>query len=249
MTTLQGKTALITGGSSGIGFAAAQRLTSEGARVILAARRQPELDKATAGLGSTARGITADVANLEDLDNVYATISDGGGGIDILIASAGHVELQLMEHATPEHFDHTFGINARGTFFTVQRAIPLLNPGATIVLVSSGMNLKGYAYNGVYATSKAAIRSFATTWANELKDRGIRCNVLSPGVVDTPILDHQFGSEAEIRAGKQAFVDMIPVGWLAHPEEMANAIYFLASSQSSYITGFELVADGGILEI
>ncbi|MDN3357413.1 SDR family oxidoreductase [Actinomadura sp. DC4] len=246
---LDGKVALVTGGSTGIGLAAARRLVDEGAFVFITGRRGTELDKATAEIGRNIEAVQGDVSDLGDLDRLYATIKERKGRLDIVVANAGIVEMRSIDESTPEHFDKIFNINARGTYFTVQKALPLLGSGASVVLVSSGMNVKGFPTYGAYAATKAAIRSFGRTWAAELRERGIRVNVLSPGVVETPIIDRQFASEAERDAGVEGFKSIIPVGRLGRPEEMASAIYYLASDESSYTTGFDLVADGGIVEL
>ncbi|MEH1163954.1 glucose 1-dehydrogenase [Micromonospora sp. CPCC 205539] len=247
--TLTGKIALVTGGSTGIGLASAKRLVDEGAYVFITGRRPAELEKAVAEIGHDVRAVPGDIADLDDLDRLYATIREEKGRLDILVANAGTVEVRPTAQADPEHFDKIFNTNARGTYFTVQKALPLFDRGGSIVLVSSGMNVKGFPAYGAYAGTKAAIRSFARTWAAELKDQGVRVNVLSPGVIETPIMDSQFASPAELQAGLEMFKSIIPLGRLGRPDEMANAVYYLASDQSSYTTGFDLVADGGVVEI
>ncbi|WP_410810885.1 SDR family NAD(P)-dependent oxidoreductase [Micromonospora sp. 067-2] len=247
--TLDGKIALVTGGSTGIGLASAKRLVNEGAYVFVTGRRAEELDKAAAEIGHNVRAVTGDIANLDDLDRLYATIRDEQGRLDIVVANAGTVEVRPTAQADPEHFDKIFNTNARGTYFTVQKALPLLDRGGSIVLVSSGMNVKGFPAYGVYAATKAAIRSLGRTFAAELKDQGIRVNVLSPGVIETPIMGSQFATPTELEAGLAMFTSIIPLGRLGRPEEMADAVYYLASDQSSYVTGFDLVADGGVVEL
>lgn len=246
---IEGKVALVTGGNAGIGLAAAKRLVQEGAYVFISGRRAEELEKAKAEIGRDVRTVQGDISNLGDLDRLYETIRAEKGRLDIVVANAGIVELKTTDEATPEHFDRIFDVNARGTYFTVQKALPLMTGGGSIVLVSSGMNVKGFPAYGAYAATKAAIRSFARTWAAELKERGIRVNVLSPGVIDTPIIDSQFATEAELEAGTEMFKSIIPLGRLGRAEEMASAIYYLASDESSYTTGFDLVADGGVVEL
>ncbi len=189
MSKLNGKIAVITGGSSGIGLAAARKFVDEGAYVFIMGRRQSELDKAKAEIGRNVTTVQGDVADLADLDRLYKTVKDEKGAVDIVVASAGFVERVLTADATPAHFDKTFGINARGLYFTVQKAIPLLRKGGSVVLVSSVLHLKGLPEHGTYSATKAAVRSFARTFATELKDRGIRVNTLSPGAIDTPIID------------------------------------------------------------
>lgn len=249
MGKLDNKIAVITGGSSGIGLATAQAFVKEGAYVYITGRRQDELDKARALLGSQATTVRGDIADLDDLDRLYAKVRSEKGRVDVIIANAAYVELQPLAAATPEHFDKTFNTNARGTYFTVAKALPLLADGASVVLVSSGMNVKGYPAYGTYAATKAAIRSFSRTWAHELKDRGIRVNTLSPGVIETPIIEVQFPDKAQADGARAMFSNMTPMGRMGKPEEMAAAILFLASSDSSYSTGIDLVADGGITSL
>ncbi|TYL83532.1 glucose 1-dehydrogenase [Bradyrhizobium rifense] len=249
MSKLEGKIAVITGGSSGIGLAAAKRFVAEGAHVFIVGRRREELEKAKAEIGRNVTAIQADVANLDDLDRLYDRVKDEKGALDIVVASAGFVERVLTQNVTPAHFDKTFGINARGAFFTVQKAVPLMRKGGSIVLVSSLLHLKGLPEHGTYAATKAALRSFARTWAMELKDRGIRVNTLSPGAIDTPIIDGQFKTREEADGARAFFSSITPLGRIGHPEEMASAILFLASDDSSYSTGIDLVADGGISQV
>jgi NAD(P)-dependent dehydrogenase (short-subunit alcohol dehydrogenase family) len=249
VSKLNGKIAVITGGSSGIGLAAAKKFVKEGAHVFIMGRRQGELDKAKAEIGSNISTVQGDVANLDDLDRLYKTVKDEKGAVDIVVASAGFIERVLTEQATPAHFDKTFGINARGLYFTVQKVIPLLRRGGSIVLVSSGLHMKGLPEHGTYAATKAAVRSFARTWAMELKDRGIRVNTLSPGAVETPIIDSQFRTREEADGARAFFSSITPLGRIGRPEEMASAILFLASDESSYSTGIDLVADGGITQL
>lgn len=249
MSKLTGKIALITGGSSGIGRAAARRFVAEGAHVFIVGRRQSELDATKTEIGRNISTIQADVANLGDLDRVIAQIKAEKGSLDILVAGAALVEHQSIAAATPEHFDKTFALNARGVYFTVAKALPIFNDGGAIVLISSGMHLKGFPQYGAYAATKAALRSFARTWAAELKDRQIRVNTLSPGMIETPIVDGMFSSKAEADAARQAFAGITPLGRIGNPDEIASGILFLASSESSYTTGSDLVADGGITQL
>jgi len=249
MSKLDGKVAVITGGSSGIGLAAAKAFVDEGAYVFITGRRQSELDKAKAAIGRNVTTIQGDVADLDDLDRLFAQVRAEKGVVDIVVASAGFVEQATIETATPAHFDKTFGINARGLFFTVQKALPLMTRGGSIVLVSSGLHTKGLPAHGAYSATKAAVRSFARTWAAELKDRGIRVNNLSPGAIDTPIIDGQFKTKAEADAARASFAQMTPLGRVGRPEEMAAAILFLASDDSSDSTGIDLVADGGLTQV
>ncbi len=249
MSKLDGKTAVITGGSSGIGLATARRFVDEGAHVFITGRRQPELAKAKAAIGRNVSTVQGDVANLADLDRLFAQVKAEKGSLDIVVASAGFVEHQPITAATPEHFDKTFGINARGVYFTVAKALPLMNDGGSIVLVSSGLHLKGFPAHGAYAATKAALRSFARTWAAELKGRGIRVNTLSPGAIDTPIIDGQFETREEADGARAKFAQITPLGRIGRPDEMAAAALFLASSDSSYSTGIDLVADGGLTQL
>jgi NAD(P)-dependent dehydrogenase (short-subunit alcohol dehydrogenase family) len=249
MSKLTGKVAVITGGSSGIGLATAQLFVEEGAYVFITGRRQSELDKAKAAIGRNVTTVQGDVANIADLDRLYATITAEKGVVDVVVASAGFIEHATIDTATPEHFDKTFNINARGVFFTIQKALPLMKNGGAIVLISSGLHLKGFPAHGTYAATKAAMRSFARTWAMELKDRGIRVNNLSPGPIDTPIIDGQFKTKEEADAAKAMFAQITPLGRIGRPEEMASAALFLASNDSSFSTGIDLVADGGITQV
>jgi NAD(P)-dependent dehydrogenase (short-subunit alcohol dehydrogenase family) len=249
MSKLNGKIAVVTGGTSGIGLAAAKKFVEEGAYVFIVGRRQSELDKAKAEIGRNVTAVQADVANLDDLDRLYRIVKDEKGALDIVVASAGFIERVLTQDATPVHFDKTFAINARGVYFTVQKALPLLRKGGSVVLVSSGLHLKGLPEHGTYAATKAAVRSFARTFAMELKDRGIRVNTLSPGAVDTPVIDGQFKTKQEADGARAFFSSITPAGRIGRPEEMASAILYLASDDSSYSTGIDLVADGGITQV
>lgn len=249
MGKLQGKVAVVTGGSSGIGLATAKRFVAEGAYVFITGRRQSELDLAKAAIGANVSTVAGDVANLADLDRLYRTVAAEKNRVDIVVASAGFVEHAPIDSATPEHFDKTFNINARGTFFTVQKALPLMKKGGSIVLVASVLHLKGFPQHGTYSATKAAIRSFSRTWAAELKDRGIRVNTLSPGAIDTPIIDGQFKTKAEADGARSLFAQMTPLGRIGRADEMAAAALFLASEDSSFSTGIDLVADGGLTQL
>jgi NAD(P)-dependent dehydrogenase (short-subunit alcohol dehydrogenase family) len=245
MSKLKGKVAVITGGSSGIGLATAKQFVAEGAYVYITGRRQSELDKAKAEIGSNVTTVRGDVAELGDLEALYKTVAAEKRKIDIVVANAGFVEFGFLSTATPEHFDKTFDINARGVFFTVQKALPLMNDGGSIVLVSSCVHLKGIPQYTVYGATKAALRSFARSWAMELKDRQIRVNNLSPGATETPIIDAQFQTRAEADGARTMFAELTPLGRMGRPDELAKAALFLASDDSSYITGADLVVDGG----
>jgi NAD(P)-dependent dehydrogenase (short-subunit alcohol dehydrogenase family) len=249
LSKLNGKIAVITGGSSGIGLATAQRFVDEGAYVFITGRRVAELEKAKSTIGRNVSFVQGDVANLDDLDKLFAQVKSEKGIVDILVANAGFVEHAPVDTATPEHFDKTFRINARGAFFAVQKALPLMTRGGSIVLVSSGLHLKGFPAHSTYSASKAALRSFARTFAAELKDRGIRVNSLSPGAIDTPIIESQFRTKEEADGARTTYAQMTPLGRIGKPEEMAAAALFLVSDESSFSTGTDLVADGGITQL
>ncbi len=249
MGKLTGKVAVITGGSSGIGLATAKRFVEEGAYVFITGRRAGELEKAKRILGPNATVVQGDVAELDDLDRLYQTVKKEKGGVDIIVANAGIVETVTLAEATPEHFDRTFGVNARGTFFTVQKALPLLRHNGSVVLVASCVSNMGVPMYTTYGATKAAIRSWARSWAAELKERGVRVNTLSPGATDTPILESQFKTEEKIDEAKQMFAARTPLGRIGRPEELATAALFLASDDSSYVTGIDLVVDGGMTQI
>ncbi|MFD6287704.1 SDR family oxidoreductase [Streptomyces sp. NPDC060205] len=249
MGLLEGRTALVTGGSAGIGLAAAVRLAAEGAHVFITGRRQAELDAAVETIGPSATAVTAvtgDIANLDDLDRLYEAIRDRGRGLDVLFANASVASLVPLEEVTEEHFDALFGINVRGTLFTVQKALPLLNDGASVILNGSTNVDVGDEALGVYAATKAATRSFSRTWANELKGRGIRVNTVTPGPTDTPALSALTSTPDRF---KEQLAARVPLGRLGHPEEIAAAVVFLASAQSSFITGSSLYVDGGLNQI
>ena len=249
MSTLAGKVAVISGGTTGIGLAIAQRFVAEGAHVVIFGRRKAQLDAAAQLLGSHVTALQADATNLRDLDRVAASVRDAQGAVDIIVSNAALVEQASIDTLTPEHFDKTFNLNARGPVFLVQKLLPLMKGTGSIILVSSAMHVMGIPGHTAYAATKAALRSYARTWAAEFKNRGIRVNTLSPGVTDTPMLDSQVTS-AE---GRQALVDMylgmIPIGRLARADEIANAALFLASDQSSYMTGADLMSDGGVGQV
>jgi NAD(P)-dependent dehydrogenase (short-subunit alcohol dehydrogenase family) len=243
MGKLQGKVAVITGGSQGIGFATAKLFASEGAEVFITGRRHKELEKAVALIGRNVTGIQGDVAtNLADLDRLYESVK-AKGRIDVLFANVGLGGFVPLGSITEEYYDRTFDTNVKGLLFTVQKALPLLNDGASIILTGSAAAAKGTPSFGVYAASKAAIRSFVRTWTVELKDRRIRSNVLSPGPVATPQAALQ-PPEAIAR-----IVSTVPMGRMAEPEEIAKVALFLASDDSSFVTGIELFADGGRAQI
>ena len=235
---LQGKVAVITGGTSGIGLATAKLFVKEGAYVFITGRRQKELDEAVKAIGSNATGVQGDVARLADLDRLYEAVKTKGRS-DIVFANAGAAEFAPLGKITEEHFDKLFGTNVKGTLFTVQKALPLMHSGGSIILNGSVASVKGTPAFGVYGATKAALRSFVRTWTSDLKDRHIRSNVVSPGPTDTPIVDGQ-PEDAIAR-----IVSTIPMGRMGDPDEIAKAALFLASDDSSFVTGIELFVDGG----
>jgi NAD(P)-dependent dehydrogenase (short-subunit alcohol dehydrogenase family) len=243
MGKLQGKVAVITGGTEGIGLATATLFAREGAYVFITGRRQQELDQAVKTIGSNVSGVQGDVARLDDLDRLYATITAQKGRIDIVFANAGVGEFMPLGEISAEHFDTLFNVNVRGTLFTVQKALPLLNDGGSIILNGSVASAKGTPAFGVYAASKAAIRSFVRTWTSELKDRHIRSNVVSPGPIATPLTNRQ---NPDVIA---RIASTIPMGRMGTPDEVARAALFLASDDSSFVTGIELFVDGGRAQV
>jgi NAD(P)-dependent dehydrogenase (short-subunit alcohol dehydrogenase family) len=240
---LQGKVAVITGGTTGIGFAAAKLFVEEGAYVFITGRRQKELDEAVKAIGDNVTGVQGDVSKLADLDRFYETVRAEGRRIDVVFANAGLGEFAALGSITEEHFDRLFNINVKGALFTVQKALPLLNDGGSIILTGSVASAKGTPGFWVYGATKAAIRNFVRAWTIELKDRRIRSNVLSPGPTETPLVDHQ-PPDAIAR-----IVSTIPMGRMGSPEEIAKAALFLASDDSSFVTGIELFVDGGRAQI
>src|SRR6266481_7604 len=235
---LQGKVAVITGGTTGIGLATAKLFVEEGAYVFITGRRQKELDHAIQAIGHNVTGVRGDIAKLSDLDRLYEAVATKGK-IDIVFANAGVAEFAPLGKVTEEHFDKLFGINVKGTLFTVQKALPLLKDGASIILNGSVASVKGTPAFGVYGATKAALRSFVRTWTLDLKDRHIRSNVISPGPTDTPVID---GQPADAIA---RIVSTIPMGRMGEADEIAKAALFLASDDSSFVTGIELFVDGG----
>jgi NAD(P)-dependent dehydrogenase (short-subunit alcohol dehydrogenase family) len=243
MGKLEGKVAVITGGSSGLALESAKRFVEEGAYVFIVGRRQEQLDEAVKLIGRNVTGVRGDVSNLDDLDRLFDTVKREKGKIDILFASAGKGEAAKLDEITEEHFDAGFGLIVRGTLFTVQKALPLIKDGGSIIMTGSVASVKGFPGFGVYAASKAALRSFARTWLNELKSRNIRVNVLSPGQVDTP------DSQRLDKETREMFESLIPRGKMGRPEEIAAVALFLASDESSYVNGVELAVDGGFSAI
>ena len=240
---LEGKTAVITGGTEGIGLATARLFVKESAYVFITGRRQKELDEAVKAIGSNVCGVQGDVAKLADLDRLYETVAKTKGQIDIIFANAGVGEFVPFGAVTEDHFDKLFSVNVRGTLFTVQKALPLLKDGGSIILNGSAASVKGTAAFGVYAASKAAIRSFARTWTTDLKARHIRSNVVSPGPINSQMPTRQ---SPDVIA---RIVSTVPMGRMGEPEEVAKAALFLASDDSSFVTGIELFVDGGRAQI
>jgi NAD(P)-dependent dehydrogenase (short-subunit alcohol dehydrogenase family) len=253
MKKLEGKVAVITGGSSGIGLATAQRFVSEeGAYVFITGRRQSELDAAVNQIGkNNVTGVQGDVSNLSDLDRLYATVKEQKGRIDILFANAGIGEFAALGEITEADFDKTFGINVKGLLFTVQKALPLFQDGrgGSIILNASIASSKGFETSTIYSATKAAVRSFARTWTVDLKDHKIRVNAISPGPIDTPIFSTVIQTEEQIEQIKTSLVASVPMGRMGSPDEVAKAVSFLASDDSSYVTGIELFVDGGMAQI
>jgi NAD(P)-dependent dehydrogenase (short-subunit alcohol dehydrogenase family) len=249
MKRLEGKVAVVTGGNSGIGLASAKRLLDEGARVAIAGRSQKTLDEAVKYLGNGTLAVQADVAKLTDLDKLYTAVSKKLGKIDILFVNAGVANFAPFADTTEQVYDTNFDINAKGAFFTIQKAIPFLNDGASIILNTSVAGQKGFGTAGSYAATKAALRSFARTAASELVGRNIRVNTVAPGPIETPIFGRLGLDKAAIDEMAQGFVSLVPMKRLGQPEEVAGAVAFLASSDSSYITGVELNVDGGMGQV
>lgn len=246
---LAGKIAVITGGNSGIGLATAKRFVDEGAQVVITGRREKELKEAAQIIGRNVTTVAGDVSRLEDLDRLFAIVKEKHGHIDILFANAGWGEAAPLESATEAHFDKTFDLNAKGTFFTAQKALPLIKDGGSIILTSSVANVRGDAAFSVYAATKAAVRSFARGWAMELKGRKIRVNTLSPGPIKTPVLEKMGLTPEQVKQIDAQWVLDVPLARRGEPEEVAAAVLFLASDESSYITGIDLAVDGGMAQV
>jgi len=247
---LEGKVAVITGGSSGIGLATAKRFVQEGAYVFITGRRKSELDSAVKEIGGNVTAIQGDVSKLPDIDKLYAAVKKEKAKLDIIFANAGTGEFSLLGQISEDHFDKQFDVNVKGLLFTVQKALPLLQPGASIVLNASIVSIKGNAAFSVYSATKAAVRSFARTWCVDLKDRKIRVNAISPGVVPTPGYNTSLGMTPEqVDQFVQSSIGGIPSGRPGTTDEIANAVLFLASADSSYINGIELFVDGGLAQI
>jgi NAD(P)-dependent dehydrogenase (short-subunit alcohol dehydrogenase family) len=249
MNKLQGKVALITGGNSGIGLATAKAFVSEGAYVFITGRRQAELDAAVKEVGENVVGVEGDVSNPADLDRLYDVVKRTTGRIDILFANAGVARYAPLGTITAEFYDSIFNINVKGLLFTVQKALPLMPDGSSIILNASIVASKGFAANSVYSATKAAVRSFARTWTTDLKDRRIRVNAVSPGSTDTPGLNDLLASAEVGQQRLKMISNSVPLGRLGRPDEIAKAVLFLASDDSSYVTATELFVDGGFAQI
>src|SRR5712664_1912618 len=249
MGKLEGKIALITGGNSGIGLATAKEFVKEGAYVFITGRRDAELAVASKEVGRNVTGVQGDVSNLGDLDRLFAQIKREKGKLDIVFANAGVAKYAPFGTITEEFYDWTFDINVKGLLFTVQKALPLLPDGASIILNASIVASKGLPANSVYSATKAAIRSFARTWTTDLKDRRIRVNAVSPGSIDTPGLSNLLASSETGQQRMKMISNAVPLGRLGKPDEIARAVVFLASDDSSYVTGTELFVDGGFAQV
>jgi NAD(P)-dependent dehydrogenase (short-subunit alcohol dehydrogenase family) len=249
MSKHEGKIAVVTGGNSGIGLATAKRLADEGAYVFITGRRQAELDAAVKQIGKNVTAVQGDVANLADLDRLYDTVKQQKGRIDILFANAGGGEFAPLGSITEEHFDKTFNSNVKGLLFTVQKALPLMKDGASIILNASIVSMKGMPAFSVYSATKAAVRSFARSWTVDLKDRHIRVNAVSPGPIETPGVSGLAKNAEEEKQIKAGLVSGVPMGRMGTSDEIAKAVSFLASDDASYIAGIELFVDGGYAQV
>ncbi len=249
MGKLDGKVAIVTGGNSGIGLATAQRFVAEGAYVFITGRRQAELDAAVKTIGKNVTAVQGDVAKLADLDKLYDVVKKEKGRVDILFANAGGGEFAPLGSITEEHFDKTFNANVKGLLFSVQKALPLFTDGGSIILNASIVSVKGMANFSVYSATKAAVRSFARTWTIDLKARKIRVNVVSPGPIDTPGVAGLVSTKEELEQLKAGLAGMVPLGRIGTSDEIAKAVVFLASDDSSFVTGIELFVDGGVAQV
>jgi len=247
MGKLDGKVAVVTGGNSGIGLATAKRLVADGAYVFITGRRKSELDAAVEQIGRNVTAVQGDVSKLADLDRLFATVKEVKGRIDIVFANAGIAEAAPLGAISEDMFDRTFGANVKGALFTVQKALPLLRDGASIILTSSIVGSKGFANVSVYSATKAALRSFARTFTTDLQSRKIRVNVVSPGAIDTPGLRGLANTDGE--GLNSRYRDRVPLGRVGRPDDIASAVSFLASDDSSYVSGIELFVDGGLAQV
>jgi NAD(P)-dependent dehydrogenase (short-subunit alcohol dehydrogenase family) len=247
---MEGKVAVVTGGSTGIGLATTKRFVDAGAHVFITGRRQPDLDKAKAEIGRNVTTVQGDVANLADLDRLYEIVKAEKGVIDMLFANAGAVEHVKIDAITEEHYDRVMGVNLKGVVFTIQKALPLMTRGGAIVVNASIVGIsKSVLSLGIYSASKAGVRGLIRAWVPDLSARGIRVNVLSPGSTETPIFESQFPSREIANAAREAAISLTPLKRMARPEELAAAAFFLASDEASYITGIDLQVDGGMAQI
>jgi NAD(P)-dependent dehydrogenase (short-subunit alcohol dehydrogenase family) len=249
MGKLDGKIALVTGATSGMGLATAQLFAKEGAQVVITGRRQKELDDAAKSIGPAALAVPGDVSKMADLDRLFAVIKEKHDRLDVIFANAGGGTIRPFDQVTEDLFDREFAINVKGVFFTVQKALPLLSDGASIILNASIAASKGMENMSAYSATKAAVRSFARTWTSDLKARKIRVNALSPGPIDTPIFGKMGLSEEQAAGFHEALPTMVPLGRLGTMDEIARTALFLASDDSSYITGIELTVDGGLAQV
>lgn len=249
MEKLKNKVAVITGGNSGMGLATAKRFVEEGAKVVITGRRQETVDEAVKEIGGTVIGVQGDVSKLADLDDLYEIVRQKYGHIDILFANAGVGQVAPLGSITNEHFDSIFNINVRGLLFTVQKALPLFKDGGSIIVNASVAHMKGMGAMSVYSASKAAVRSLARSWTVDLKDRKIRVNCISPGPIETPIFGKMGLSEEQMKGFGDRILNQVPMGRMGQGQEIANAALFLASDESSFITGVDLCVDGGLAQI
>jgi NAD(P)-dependent dehydrogenase (short-subunit alcohol dehydrogenase family) len=249
MPKLEGKVAVVTGGNSGIGLATARRFVTEGAYVFITGRRQAELDAAVKLIGKNVTGVQGDVSNLADLDKLYSTVKQQKGRVDIVFANAGGGVFAPLGAITEEQFDKTFNSNVKGLLFTVQKALPLMVEGGSIILNASIVSIKGMPAFSVYSATKAAVRSFARSWTNDLKDRKIRVNAVSPGPIDTPGVRGLAQNPDQLQQITAGLVASVPMGRMGTSDEIAKAVVFLASDDSSFVTGIELFVDGGMAQV
>jgi NAD(P)-dependent dehydrogenase (short-subunit alcohol dehydrogenase family) len=249
MSRLEGKVAVVSGGNSGIGLAIARRFAKEGAYVFIFGRRREALDEAVKLIGANVTAIQADAAKLENLDRVAGAVRSAAGKVDVVVSNAALVEQVSLPEITEDHYDRTFDLNAKAPLFLVQKMLPMMGRGGSIILVASAMHTMGLANHSTYAATKAALRSYSRTWAAEFKDSGIRANTLSPGVVDTPMLDSQASTPEQAAEIRRRYAAYTPMLRLAHPDELAAAALFLASDESSFMTGSDMVVDGGVSNV